>query len=147
MTCYIRLPLIFFILYNNPIYFSLPANNPNFKIFFNNPIFAFNELFKKLNEIAIIPQAYKVDHCINSNHLYIHIPSTRDVKKFQPAWPNLSTADPHPKCQVNFIKKKYIIWVGYSTRLIRFGHGPQNTLSQVPTGHYNIIFIKLKFTR
>ena len=77
---------LFFLLYNNPIYFQLPVNNPIFKILFI--FFVANRPFKKINEIAIIFQAYdKVDHCINSNGLYIHIPSTRGVQKSDPLDP------------------------------------------------------------
>ena len=97
MTCYIRSPLIFFLLYNGPT-------------------FAFSLLrpFKKLNEIAITSQTYEGDHCINSNCLLHTYPINQGCSKIQPA-------DPHPKWQVNFLKNN-IIRVGYATRLNRVGY-------------------------
>ena len=85
ITCCIRLPLIFFFIIIQS--FPLLVNNLTFKILFNNSTFTCFLLpmdLLKLNEIPIISQLYEVNHCINSNCLYVHIRSTRGVRKFEP---------------------------------------------------------------
>ena len=69
--------------------------------------------FKKLFKIAIVFQAYEIDHCINSNCLYIYIHQLGVFKKSDPLTHILKDGS-------RFLKNN-IIRVEYPTRRKRVG--------------------------